>query len=79
MADDPFAEKGAGPGYCPVDQLIGDHHITRMDRFLHGSHCTDSDNPLDPQLLHPVDVRPVVKERGCNPVSLSMAGEKNDI
>ena len=45
---------------CPVDELVRDHNVTGGDRLLQASDGGNGDNSLHAQLLHAVDIGPVV-------------------
>ena len=74
MANDPITEKSVLTVNGSVDELVRNNHIARVEVFLHGSHRTDADDPLDAQQFHGIDICPEVKGGGGDAVALSMTG-----
>src|SRR5690606_37789699 len=80
MADYPLAEKSRGPfPLGAVEELIGDDDIAGDDLLLHAPHRRNGDDPLDTQLLHAVDVRPVGNLGGEEAVAAAVTGEEDQL
>ena len=60
-----------------IDELVGDHHVERLVLFLERAHRRDGQDPLNTDLFHCVDVRPVVQLVGQDAVAAAMAGQES--
>ena len=60
----------------PVDQLVGDEELARVDVVAQGADGAGADDPADAELLHGPQVRPVVDHVRRELVLLAMAGQE---
>src|SRR5574341_1401358 len=70
------SEERAPPVFRVVVKLVRHHDVARLDMFLHPPHGAHRDDPRHPELLHPVDIGPVVDVRGHDAVSPAVAGKE---
>src|SRR5664279_2987936 len=62
-----------------VEELINDDDVTRLVFFLQRADGADADDPLNAKLFHGPDVGPMVQFARQNPMTASMAREKNHV
>src|SRR5512133_2556331 len=74
------AEEGHRPfSVGAIEELVGDDDMTGDDLFLHAPDRRDRDDPLDPALLHGVDIRPKGDFRGQKAMAATVTGEKDQL
>src|ERR1035438_1909295 len=62
-----------------VEELVGQHNITRPVFGLERADGADANHPGHAELLHPPDVGAVVQFARQNPVATSMPGQEYDL
>jgi len=61
-----------------VIELVRDDDVARPDVLAHAADSADGDDAFNAELLHAVDVRPVVDVRGHQAVSPAVARKEGD-
>jgi hypothetical protein len=79
VTDYAIAEKRIRPALGHIDKLVRNDHISGMDRLSHGSHCADTNDPLDAKQFHSIDICPEVECGRMNTMAFPVAGQECDL
>jgi len=79
MPHDAVAEEGAHPPPRPVDYLVGDEQVSRLDFFFETAAGVDGDNLLDADGLQGVDIRRCGISEGRSKCPLPCGQEGNPL
>ena len=78
MADDPVAEKGAGPALRFIKELVGDDEIPAFQLFFQGAAGRNGDDVFHAKGFQRVDVRPRERHVVDPALDFDVAQEAND-
>ena len=77
MGDRALAKKRAVTAFGQVDELVGQHHVERLEIFLQGTHGGHRQQVAHAELLHGVDVGAVGHFMRQQAVAARMPGQEN--